>query len=101
MNANSMVSLATARSCGSSGWLSGHGCRYSTSVPVPPAPRRSVGTGMRSRRFSRKSRQAFVAIRYSQVRSDARPWKDSRLAHARRKVSWVMSCASSYDASIR
>ena len=101
MNASSMVSLATARSCGSSGWLSGHGCRYSTSVPVPPAPCRSVGIGVRSRRFSRKSRQALVAIRYSQVRRDARPWKDSRFAHARRKVSWVMSCASSYDASIR
>ena len=43
----------------------------------------------------------LVAIRYSQVRSDARPWKDSRFAHARRKVSWVRSCASSYDASIR
>jgi hypothetical protein len=66
-----------------------------------PAPCSSVETGARSRRFSRKSRQALVAIRYSQVRSDARPWKDSRFPHARGNVSWVMSWATSYDPSIR
>ena len=46
-------------------------------------------------RFSSAVRQTFVAIRYSQVRSAAWPLNDSRLFHARRNVSCVMSWASS------
>ena len=93
MNASSIVSRATTDSCGSSGSIrSGYGCRYSTSEPESDS---SDGTGVRSLRFSRKSRQTFVAIRYSQVRSAAWPLNDSRLFHARRNVSCVMSWASS------
>jgi len=40
-------------------------------------------------------------FRYSHVRSDARPWNDSRFAHARRNVFWVRSWASLYEASMR
>ncbi|MBE1496211.1 hypothetical protein H4696_003311 [Amycolatopsis lexingtonensis] len=61
---------------------------------------RQLGAGVRKPgrqgvRLSRKSRQTFVAIRYSQVRSAAWPLNVSLLFHARRNVSCVMSWASS------
>jgi len=87
MNASSIVSRATADSSGSI--PSGYGCRSSSSEPGSDSP---DGTGVR---LPRKSRQAFVAIRYSHVRSAAWPLNDSRLFHARRNVSCVTSWASS------
>ena len=72
---------------------SGNGCRYSNS---PSA------VGLRwSWCFVRKSRQALVAMPYSQARSDDRPSNVARLRQARSNVSCTMSSASSKDPSIR
>jgi hypothetical protein len=59
---------------------SGKGCSHGTSGRAPasgasgdsPGPPRPDGSGRRLL-FSSARRQALVAIRYSQVRSDARP----------------------------
>ena len=49
----------------------------------------------------RAVRHAFVAIRYSQVRSEERPSKPSYPRHARIKVSWTRSSASCSEPSMR
>jgi hypothetical protein len=97
MNASSIVSRATTTASGSSPGAgmfssssSGYGCSHGTSAVVARRGRRSSA-----------SRQAFVAIRYSQARSVERPWNVSRLRHARRNVSWVRSSASSSEPSMR
>ena len=97
MNASSIVSLATTCASGSasgsaipSSSSSGYGCSHGTSPP----------RGLRGLRFS-ASRQALVAIRYSQARGVERPWKVSRRRQARRKVSWTRSSDSSSEPSIR
>ena len=61
---------------------------------------RSIGS---ARRFSPRSasRQTFVAIRYSQDRSDDRPSNPSAAFHARSMVSCTASSASKADPSIR
>ena len=70
MKASSIVSRATTSASGSSASegisassSSGIGCSHATSP---------FALGWRGR-FSSASRQALVAIRYSQARSDARP----------------------------
>jgi hypothetical protein len=87
-----MVSLATTTASGwvslgasSSSSRSGYGWSHGTS-----AKERSHGT--RRRLLRSASRQALVAIRYSQARNPA-PSKLSRLRQARRKVSWTASSA--------
>ena len=98
MNASSIVSLRErpARSGSASGSAipssssSGYGCSHGTSPP----------RGLRGLRCS-ASRQALVAIRYSQARGVERPWKVSRRRQARRNVSWTRSSDSSSEPSIR
>ena len=65
--------------------------------PAPPSP---DGSGRRPRR-SIAVRHTLVAIRYSQVRTDARPSNPSKDRHARRYVSCTRSSASSAEPSIR
>jgi len=52
-------------------------------------------------RLARTFKQAFVAMRYSQYRVDARPSKPWRPRHARSIVSCTMSSASWNDPSMR
>ena len=82
----------------SSGWSMVGSCAVSAR---PPGRLRSDGSGRRLR-LSRAFRQALVAIRYSQVRSEAR--SSSKLAddrHARSMVSCTRSSASWTEPSIR
>ena len=92
MNASSIVSRATTSASGSSSlgaipssrW-SGYGCSHGNSASGWTPSR---GSSFRRRRPS-ASRQAFVAMRYSQARNVERPWKLLRFRHARRNVSWT------------
>ncbi len=52
-------------------------------------------------RLARALRQAFVAMRYSQLRTEARPSKRSTARQARRSVSCTRSSASSSEPSMR
>ena len=61
---------------------------------------RSIGRARRWRPL-RWSRQTFVAIRYSQERSDDRPSNRSIAFHALIIVSWTASSASKPEPSIR
>ena len=65
--------------CSPASSASGNGCSHGTSGPAttgasgsPAGPPRPDGSGRRPRR-SIAVRHALVAIRYSQVRTDARP----------------------------
>ncbi len=81
-----------------SGWSRVGSCATSAR---PPGLLRSDGSGRR-RRLSRALRQALVAIRYSQVRSDARCSSKSAWARqARSMVSCTRSSASCREPSIR
>ena len=99
-NASSTVSLATSRASGpasgegsSSSSRSGYGCSQGTSA-------KEVSAGTRRALRRKASRQALVAMRYSQARN-AVPANVSRLSQARRNVSWTRSSASSNEPSIR
>ena len=122
MNASSMVSRRTATASGSSSRSaagshrrSGRGCSQGMSVratistgsdPGPSGPDpvvagpRSCGRTRRARP-SGVSRQALVAMRYSQARSLDRPSKPPMWRHARRNVSWTRSSASSTEPTMR
>jgi hypothetical protein len=75
------------------------GCVVS-GLSMPPAGPKSIG---RARRWRPSSivRQTFVAMRYSQDESAARPSKRSRLRHARSIVSCTASSASNAEPSMR
>ena len=102
-NASLTVSRDCATSAGSpSGTIrpSGIGSIQLTSGRVErcsatgsPAGPRSIGRARRLR-LSSMSKQTFVAIRYSQERSDERPSKRSKLRQARMNVSCTASSAS-------
>ena len=109
-NASRIPARDTATAAGSSPAPAsppGNGCSHGTSGAAasaasgscagPPSP---DGSGRRPRR-SIAVRHAFVAIRYSQVRTDDRPWNPSKDRHARRYVSCTRSSASSAEPSIR
>jgi hypothetical protein len=108
-----MVSRSTAAAPGSVSFgatgshsRSGNGCSHGMSVRggSPTAASdgglRSCGSTRRARP-SRASRQALVAIRYSQARTLERPSKAPMPFQARRNVSCTRSSASSNEPSIR
>ncbi len=74
--------------------------RVSRTELTDPAGPSSSGRARRERSDS-ASRQTFVAMRYSQVRSDARPSKRSRPRQARTMVSCTASSASTTEPSMR
>ena len=61
---------------------------------------RSIGRARRLRP-RRLSRQTLVAIRYSHVRNDDLPSKESSPCQALTSVSWTASSASNSDPSMR
>ena len=65
------------------------------------ALRSSSDASSRCGRFASASRQAFVAIRYSQARNVDLPLKPRRFRHARRNVYWVRSSESSREPRMR
>ncbi len=86
---------------------SGSGSSHGTSVRTSgcsmssPGPAIADGSGLRLRPES-AVRQALVAIRYSQVRSEARsPSNRPDARQARSNVSWTRSSASCTEPSIR
>ena len=108
--ASSIVSLATTTASGSSSpdatfssRRSGYGCSHGTSSKDGPRSSSVESSTTRTLRRLRlmASRQAFVAIRYSQARNVDRPSNPERFAQARARVSWTRSSASSKLPSIR
>jgi hypothetical protein len=76
--------VISSRVVGSGGWNGGTG---------------SVGT--RRPALRRAFRQRLVAIRYSQVRTEARSWKPANPRQAANRVSCSRSSASVSEPSIR
>ena len=118
MNASSIVSRVTATASGSLVAVGG-GLPQAVGERLQPgdvgpgdhldaarrrsrwsAGSRSWGSTRRARP-SRASRQALVAMRYSQARSVERPSKPPMCRHARRNVSWTRSSASSTEPTMR
>ena len=111
MNASRMLSLTSITADGSPEGTSasGKGCSHGISrcsstfamSGVADGPFKSTGRTSRSRP-SNHDKQAFVAIRYSQVRIDPR---DSSYPSANRQARSIVSCtrssASCSDPSIR
>ena len=106
------LSRATAMAAGSSAGpvtsASGIGLSQLTSGPAATGAPAGSSLGAprpegsaRRPRCSSAVRQALVAIRYSQTRSDERPSNPACDRQARRKVSWTRSSASSSEPSIR
>jgi len=94
--ASEIVSRLTAAASGP-GWSaassssseSGYGCTHGIAAIDGPRPAGALDGAGTARRASRRSvsRQALVAIRYSQVRRLDRPWKLSRERQARSSTS--------------